>query len=274
MAASTSVSSPLLEAHALRKVYVTGRGVFSRGHQHVVLEDVTLAVAPGSITAIVGESGSGKSTLARCLARLEEPTSGEVRFEGNNPWQATGAGLLHMRRKIQLILQDTGTALNPRFTAEEVVSEPLFVQKIGTAAERREKALRVMEEAGIPARSASRYPGEFSGGQRQRLAIARALVLEPKLLILDEALSGLDLSVQAQVLQLLQQLRSSHGLTFVLISHDLGLVGRVADEIAVLDRGRVVEKKAAARLLAAPEHSKTQALVAAMPGRALWQQRF
>jgi ABC-type glutathione transport system ATPase component len=271
MTASTATNSPLLEARAVRKVYGMGRGVFSRGHEHVALDSVNLAVAPGCITAIVGESGSGKSTLARCLARLDEPTSGEVLWEGRNLWLSGGPDLFQIRRKIQLILQDTGTALNPRFTAQEVVSEPLQVQKIGRAGERREKALRVMEEVGIPARAASRYPHEFSGGQRQRLAIARALVLEPKLVILDEALSGLDLSVQAQVLQLLQQLRSSHGLTYVLVSHDLELVGRVADEIAVLDGGRIVEKKAAARLFAAPEHSKTQALVAAMPGRAWWQ---
>jgi ABC-type oligopeptide transport system ATPase subunit len=271
MTAPSLTNSPLLEARGLRKVYAARRGVLSRGHDYVALDGVDLAVPQGSITAIVGESGSGKSTLGRCLARLEEPTSGEVLFEGKNLWLSRGAELFETRRKIQLIFQDTGTALNPRFTAQEIVSEPLLVQRIGMATERKQKVLRMMEEVGIPSSSALRYPHEFSGGQRQRLAIARALVLEPKLLILDEALSGLDLSVQAQVLQLLGQLRSSHELTYVLISHDLGLVGQVADEIAVLDQGRIVEKQAAEKLLAAPEHLKTQALVAAIPGRVAWQ---
>jgi ABC-type microcin C transport system duplicated ATPase subunit YejF len=195
----------------------------------------------------------------------EEPSAGEVLFEGKNLWRSSAAELFHIRRKIQLILQDTGTALNPRFTAEEIVAEPLVVQKIGTARERQEKTLRLMQEVGMAGSSAARRAPEFSGGQRQRLAIARAVILEPRLLIMDEALSGLDLSIQAQVLQLLRQLRAAHGLTYLLISHDLGVVGQMADEIAVLDRGRIVERGTTAKLFTEPSHPQTRALVAAIP---------
>jgi ABC-type glutathione transport system ATPase component len=215
--------------------------------------------------ALVGESGSGKSTLARCLALLEQPDSGDIDFDGNNLLRTEPKKLRQLRPQLQLIFQDTATAFNPRFSALEVIIEPLVIQRRGTDGERRRRALDLMERAGLPPDSAHRSALAFSGGQRQRLAIARALAAEPKFLILDETLSGLDLSMQRQILDLLIELQSRAGLAYLFISHDLGLVAQIAGEVAVMFQGKIVEQGPPAELFAKPRHAHTQALVTAMP---------
>jgi peptide/nickel transport system ATP-binding protein len=222
-------------------------------------------VAAGTTLALVGESGSGKSTLARCLARLEEADSGEIWFEGRDILRLRGRDLVPVRRRIQLIFQDSATALNPRFSALEIVEEPLLIQGRGGKAERRNRALELMEAVGLRTDWATRRSLELSGGQRQRLAIARALAAEPSLLIFDEALAGLDVLIQSQIVNLLLDLQVSRGLTYLYVSHDLELMGRIADEIAVLCAGRIVERGNAAAIVAGPRHPHTQALLAAVP---------
>jgi ABC-type oligopeptide transport system ATPase subunit len=226
---------------------------------------VDLTIYPGATYALVGESGSGKSTLGRCLALLEEPSSGEIWFEGKSLLALSGREMTSVRTQIQLIFQDPATALNPRLCAAEIVEEPLRIQRRGTRDEQRERALTLMEQVGLSRRSATRSPLEFSGGQRQRLAIARALTLEPKLLILDEALSGLDLSIQAQIVNLLLELQDSRWLAYLYISHDLSLVAHLADEVAVMHQGKIVERGKPAELFGRPKHPHTCALLAAMP---------
>jgi len=230
-----------MEALHLCKRYVQGRWYSRNKFQVTALDDVSLAIPPYSTLALVGESGAGKSTLGRCLSRLEEPDSGEIRFEGRNLFTLRSKERLFLRRSIQFIFQDSGTAMNPRFSAAEVVDEPLRIQTtMGTKA-RRTQALAMMEQVGISAQWAERSALEFSGGQRQRLAIARALVLKPRLLILDEALSNLDHVMQAQILELLLDLQASRALTLLFITHDLPLAARVADRIVVMRKGRIVE---------------------------------
>jgi ABC-type oligopeptide transport system ATPase subunit len=261
----TARAVPLLRVERLSKEYRQRRW-YSRTAQPVIaLDSVDLTIYPGATYALVGESGSGKSTLGRCLARLEEPSSGEIWFEGKSLLALSGREMASVRTQIQLIFQDPATALNPRFCAAEIVAEPLRIQRRGTRNEQRERALALMEQVGLSPRSAARSPLEFSGGQRQRLAIARALTLEPKLLILDEALSGLDLSIQAQIVNLLLELQDSRSLAYLYISHDLSLVAHLADEVAVMHQGKIVERGRPAELFGRPQHPHTCALLAAMP---------
>jgi ABC-type glutathione transport system ATPase component len=258
-------SAALVRVANLSKSYVQRRWL-SRGQFTVrALEAVDLVIFRGRTLALVGESGSGKSTLARCLVRLEEPTSGEIWFDGRNLLSLGRVELRAARGQIQLIFQDPAAALNPHLTALEIVAEPLVVQGRGRPREQRERALALMEQVGLARQWASRSPAEFSGGQRQRLAIARALALEPWLLILDEALSALDLSVQAQIVNLLLELQASRGLTYLYITHDLSLVPHLADEVAVMQGGTIVERGTPAGLLRRPQHPHSRALVAAVP---------
>ncbi|MBI3670321.1 MAG: ABC transporter ATP-binding protein [Acidobacteria bacterium] len=260
---SSGGSAPLLQVNSLRKSYQQRRWLSRKKYEVAALEGVDLAIARGTTLALVGESGSGKSTLARCLVRLEEPTSGEIWYEGRNLLCVSRAELRDLRRQIQVIFQDPAAALNPRFTAAEIVAEPLAIATHRSKKEQRERALDLMEQVELPRQAADRRAGEFSGGQRQRLAIARALALEPKLLILDEAFSALDLSIQAQIVNLLLDLQAARGLTYLYITHDLSLVGHLADEVAVMFRGQIVERAAPAALLRHPQHPHTRALVAA-----------
>lgn len=224
---------------------VEARGLVKRYGAVRALDGADLAVGRGIVTALVGQSGSGKSTLARCLAGLERPDAGEI---------AGGAG------RVQLVFQDAAATLNPRMRAVDIVAEPLAIRGVPRE-ERRRRALALMALAGFPEESARRLPDQFSGGQRQRLAIARALTVEPALLILDEALSGLDLSVQAQILNLLAGLREARGLSYLHITHDLSLALRVADRIAVMHRGRVVECGPARGFQRAATHPYTRSLL-------------
>ncbi len=257
---------PLLRAEGLRRRYARcGAGAF-RERWVQALDDVDLTVERGTTVALVGETGSGKSTLARCLALLERPDSGTIRFRGQDldPRSLGRRRSVPLRRQIQLIFQDPASALNPRFTAAQIVAEPLRIRRVA-AAERRRRALETMEQVGLLGSWADRRPGQLSGGQRQRLAIARALILEPSLLILDEALSALDLSVQARIVNLLLELQAARDLTYVLISHDLRIVGDLADEIVVLQDGKIVERGPAEKILSRPRHPHTRQLLAATP---------
>ena len=256
---------PLVRVQHLSKRYVQRRPFSQTEYTVHALEDASLTISRGATLALVGDSGSGKSTLARCLALLEKPTAGEIAFDDRDILAVSSKELFALRSQIQLIFQESASALNPRMTALEIVAEPLAIQKRGTKAERRERALGWIARVGLPSGSEGKRPMEFSGGQRQRLAIARALVLEPKLLILDEALSSLDLANQEMILQLLAEIQAEHSLTYLHISHDLRLVSRFADEIAVMNAGRIVEQQPAAKLFAQPKEAYTRDLLLAMP---------
>ncbi|MFY9532362.1 MAG: ATP-binding cassette domain-containing protein [Candidatus Acidiferrales bacterium] len=255
----------LLEVRGLSHRYIRRRGLFGGLLEQGALENVDLIIPAGKTAAVVGPSGSGKSTLARCILRLENPCSGEVWFSGRNLLTLSDAEMTAVRRQMQIVFQDTASALNPRLRVSEIIEEPLLVHRIGTKRERGQRAIELMEQVGLSGQWAGRRPLELSGGQRQRVAIARALALEPKFLILDEAFSSLDLSVQAQLANLLLDLQVLHSLTYLLISHDLALVGHLADEVAVLHRGRVVEQGPVTELFTNPRHPETQALLAAVP---------
>jgi ABC-type glutathione transport system ATPase component len=253
------VDQPILRVRGLAKRHVRRR----TSEPVEALRGVDLTIARGGTLALVGQSGSGKSTLARCVARLEEPSAGEVWFEGVDLLALSGRRLRPFRERLQLVLQDSAAALDPGLTALEIVSEPLDVAGRGGRRERRARATELMENVGLPATVSDRRPLDLSGGQRQRLAIARALALEPRLLILDEAFAGLDASIQAQIAVLLEDLRGRHGLTYLYVSHDLPLMAALAAEVAILFEGRIVEHGAASRLFADPQHPHTRALVAA-----------
>jgi peptide/nickel transport system ATP-binding protein len=231
----------------------------------VALSDVSFSIGRGSTLALVGESGSGKSTLAFCIACLEQPTSGSIKFDGNEITGLDREQLREVHPQIQLVFQDPVRSLNPRFSALEIVSEPLQVQGRLNKREREDNARTILAQVGIPQERALQRADEFSGGQRQRLAIARALALEPRLLVLDEALSALDCSVQAQIANLLMELQASLGLTYLFITHDFAMAGHLADEIAVMEQGKVVELGAADQILRAPKHETTRRLIAATP---------
>ncbi len=257
-------AEPLLTVENLGKIYA-GRGVVGTKKEVIALQGVSFAIRPESTLALVGESGSGKSTLAFCLACLERPTSGRIIFQGNEITALDEKQQRAVRPQIQLVFQDPARSLNPRFSALELVSEPLLVRGLANKREREVRARTLLAHVGLPQEKALQRAEEFSGGQRQRLAIARALALEPKLLILDEALSALDCSVQAQIANLLLELQSSLGLTYLFITHDFAMAGHLSDEIAVMERGKVVELGAADRVLREPQNEVTRRLIAATP---------
>jgi len=265
-AAKRALGPALMKAHRLNKRYIQ-RTPFSRKKFVIdALVDVEIDIAPGCISALVGESSSGKSTLASCLAMSEKADSGEIWFEGQEITGWNDRQFAPLRPRIQLVFQDSAGALNPRFSAAQVIEEPLEVQNRESGAKLRRRACEVMEEVGLSADWADRSPLEFSGGQRQRLAIGRAITLKPALLILDESLSGLDLSTQAQILNLLLDLKSTHALTYLLISHDLSLVGQIADFVGVMHHGRLVEFGPMQQVLGSPQHDETRKLLASAGG--------
>jgi peptide/nickel transport system ATP-binding protein len=255
---------PLIKVENLCKRYAR-RNLIGVGEELLALDRVSFTILPGTTLAIVGESGSGKSTLALSLACLEHPTSGSIWFAEKEITNLSESELRKLRPQIQLIFQDPANSLNPRWNALEILLEPLAVQNKFTRAEMKHRAPFHLERVGLSPEISKRSPKDLSGGQRQRLAIARALALEPKLLILDEALSALDCSVQAQIANLLLDLQSSLGMTYLFITHDLAMAAYLADEIAVMNRGRIVEQGPAKKVLQQPDSETTRQLVAAMP---------
>jgi len=225
------------------------------------LTNVDLEIPFGSVTALVGESGSGKSTLASCLGLLEVPDRGEIWFEGSEISRWKSRKVAPLRPRIQIVFQQSSAALDPSFTAAEIIQEPLEVQRLESGPKLRMRACELMEEVGLSPDWAERSPLEFSGGQRQRLAIARAIALKPTLLIFDESFSGLDFSTQAQMLTLVLDLKTAHRLTYLLISHDLSLVGQVADFVAVMHQGSIVERGPRQQVFNNPLHLQTRQLL-------------
>jgi len=264
---ATQTAGVLVRAQGLDKNYVQRRGrPFGRAELIVrALDGVNIAIPRGKTLALVGESGAGKSTLARCIALFEKPDRGEIWFDDQNVANLRREELFPLRRRIQFVFQDPTSALNPRMTAEEIIMEPLLIHREGAGERRREIALQLMEQVGLPSASSEKYPLEFSGGQRQRLAIARALALNPSLLILDEPVSNLDVRNQDRILQLLADLQHSRSLTYLHVCHEMRLVERFADEVAVMRDGKIVECQSRAGLFGWPKHPYTRALLDAMP---------
>ena len=258
--------SALLELDGLVKRFPVRDALGRRAGAVQAVDGVSLSVAQGEVLAIVGESGCGKSTLGRLMLNLITPDAGTVRFAGDDLTKLSAAALRARRRDMQLIFQDPFASLDPRMTVEQAVAEPLRLHRIVPRDQERARVADLLSRVGLRPELARRWPHEFSGGQRQRVAIARALASQPKLIVGDEPVSALDVSVQAQVVNLLSDLIRDLGLTFVLISHDLGVVRHVADRVAVMYLGRIVEEGPADAVLSAPKHPYTRALLAAVPG--------
>jgi len=252
-------SQPLLSVRGLAKHYQT------RGATLKILENISFDVAKGEVVGLVGESGSGKTTIGRSVLRLIEPTAGEVRFQGTDITKLSSAELRRRRPRMQYIFQDPYASLSPRMTIGEILTEGLKIQGIGSKAERLERAAKALEQVELPADAINRYAHEFSGGQRQRIGIARALTLAPDFIVADEPVSALDVSIQAQVVNLLRDLQQRLGLTMLFISHDLAVVEYICDRVIVLYLGRIMEIASSEDLYARPEHPYTRALMSAIP---------
>ena len=262
-----SAMAPLLEVRDLRKHFPVGGGFFGRGRQQLrAIDGLSFSIRPGEILSLVGESGSGKSTVGRTALRLLEPTEGSIRFKGEDITNLSRARLRPLRRQMQLVFQDPYASLNPRMTVERIVASPLEIHGIGeTQAERMEKVAEALRLVGLLPQHAQRYPHEFSGGQRQRIGLARALVTRPDFIVADEPVSALDVSIQAQVVNLMLELRDRLGLTMLVIAHDLAVVGHMSDRVAVMYLGRLVEIAETRSLFTAPRHPYTEALLSAAP---------
>jgi oligopeptide/dipeptide ABC transporter ATP-binding protein len=251
---------PLVETRNLTKAYAVGGGMFGRKRESLMaVEDVSLAIERGRTLGVVGESGSGKSTLGRLLLHLERPTSGEIFFDGA-PLQPAG-----LRKRAQVVFQDPYASLNPTMTVRQALNEVLAVHKIGTKGSRPGRVDELLDRVGLSPAFAGRRPRQFSGGQRQRIGIARALAVEPEFIVADEPVSALDVSVQAQVLNLLMKLQDELGLTYLFVSHNLSVARHISSEIAVMYLGRIVERAPTEELFAEPLHPYTQALIRAAP---------
>ncbi|HET7856567.1 MAG TPA: dipeptide ABC transporter ATP-binding protein [Gaiellaceae bacterium] len=264
---AAAAPEPLVEARDLVKHFPLGRGVILRHDFAAVhaVDGVSFSIGEGETLGLVGETGSGKSTVARLVTRLLEPTSGRVLYAGRDITDLSRRRLRPLRRELQMIFQDPYSSLNPRRPVGAIVGEPLRVQGIGTPAVRRRRVQQLMERVGLNPEHYNRYPHEFSGGQRQRIGIARALVTTPKLIVADEPVSALDVSIQAQILNLLEDLQGDFGLTYLFIAHDLNVVRHVSDRVAVMYLGKLVEVAPSDELAARPIHPYTEALLAAVP---------
>jgi oligopeptide/dipeptide ABC transporter ATP-binding protein len=258
--------TPLVEVSGLRKYFPVRGGVFGGVVSQVrAVDDVSFTIRKGETLGLVGESGCGKTTVGRLLLRLLEPTAGQVRIGGVELDSLKPAELRRMRRRMQIVFQDPYSSLNPRRTIGDAIAEPIYVHGLARGPEIDQRVTQLLERVGLPSAYRSRYPHEFSGGQRQRVCIARALALGPELLVCDEAVSALDISIQAQILNLLQDLQQELGLTYLFISHNLNVVRHIADRIAVMYLGNLIEQADAASLFASPQHPYTRALLSANP---------
>jgi len=256
----------LLEIRDLKKYFPVGDGLFSRKKGNVkAVDGVNLTINEGETLGLVGESGCGKSTLGRTILRLIEPTSGEVIFHDKNLLALSARELREMRREMQIIFQDPYASLNPRMRVGDIIGEGLEIHKLARGRAKRDRIMELLHQVGLREDHYPRYPHEFSGGQRQRIGLARALALDPSFLILDEPVSALDVSVQAQVINLLMDLQQRLSLTYLFIAHDLRLVEHICSRMAVMYLGKIVEMGTAASLFAAPQHPYTRALLSAIP---------
>lgn len=257
----------LLEVEGLTKHFPVSEGVFlSRlGKTVKAVDDVSFTVDAGETLGLVGESGCGKSTTGRCINRLLEATAGNIRFEGNDVRKLRGKRLKAYRRAVQFIFQDPYASLNPRMTFGEIMSEPLVIHGVGTRKERQDRCKEMLEIVGLNPEHIHRYPHEFSGGQRQRVGIARALMLRPKMILCDEPVSALDVSIQAQIINLLEDLQKDFGLTYLFIAHDLAVIRHICDRVAVMYLGKIVELGGWREVYNTPSHPYTQSLLSAVP---------
>jgi oligopeptide/dipeptide ABC transporter ATP-binding protein len=259
------MAEPLLVVRDVAKRFPIRRGPLARPLWVHAVDGVSFDLAAGETLAIVGESGCGKSTLGRCVLRLIEPSAGSVRFDGTDVMALKGGGLRRLRRRMQMIFQDPYASLNPRMTVGAILAEPLALHGVVPRGEMRDRVRALLALVGLPAAHAARYPHEFSGGQRQRIGIARALAVNPRLIVGDEPVSALDVSIQAQIINLLQDLQDRLGLTYIVIAHDLAVVKHMADRVAVMYLGRIVESAPTRALFAEPRHPYTRALLSAIP---------
>lgn len=256
----------LLKVEGLKQYFPIKGGFFGRTVNHVkAVDDITFTIYEGETVSIVGESGCGKSTTGRAILRLEEPTEGNVIFQGTDLTKLSKREMRKFRKDLQIIFQDPYASINPRQTVASVLNEAMHIQKVLPKKERRARIEQLLETVGLRSYQADRYPHEFSGGQRQRIGIARALSVDPKLIICDEAVSALDVSIQAQVLNLLEELQNEFGLTYLFISHDLGVVRHISDRIIVMYLGKIVEIADKTSLFENPQHPYTKALLSAIP---------
>jgi len=256
---------PLLQVRDLKVHFSVGKGLFSPGVNVRAVDGVSFTVGRGEVVGLVGESGSGKTTLGRSVLRLIEPTSGSVSFDGREVTDLGPAELKALRSQMQIIFQDPFASLNPRMSVGDILAEALHLHRIGTPADRRKRIGELLEKVGLPATAAQRFPHEFSGGQRQRIGIARALAVNPKFIVADEPVSALDVSIQAQIINLLQDLRQEMGLSLLFIGHDLSVVEYLCERVVVLYLGHVMEAGPTASLYARPRHPYTRALLDAAP---------
>jgi peptide/nickel transport system ATP-binding protein len=256
---------PLLHVRHLTKEFSRRAGLFGKATTMRAVDDVSFTIDRGETFGLVGESGSGKTTTGRCILRLIEPTSGEVIFDGKDVLGLSRGEMRRARRDMQIVFQDPYSSLNPRMRVADIVEEPLIIHRLGKKAERRERVRQLFALVGLNPDHLRRYPHEFSGGQRQRIGVARALALSPSLVIADEPVSALDVSVQAQVVNLLMDLQQQLKLTYLFIAHDLRLVEHICSRVAVMYLGRIVEMGDTDKLFATPQHPYTRALLSAIP---------
>ncbi|WP_051332247.1 ABC transporter ATP-binding protein [Cucumibacter marinus] len=256
---------PLLSVRDLKVHFSVGRGLLNPGQLVKAVDGVSFDIAPGEVVGLVGESGSGKTTLGRSVLRLIEPTSGSIKFNGTELVGLEAQRMKALRSDMQIIFQDPFASLNPRMSVREIIGEALFLHGIGSSADREDRITALLDRVGLPATAAPRFPHEFSGGQRQRIGIARALAVNPKFIVADEPVSALDVSIQAQIINLLQDLRREMGLSLLFIGHDLSVIEYLCDRVVVLYLGKVMETAKAADLYASPRHPYTRALLDAAP---------